>query len=129
MTSIESRDRANNITPSTHTPPDLNSSPIQPTRARHSQKFWTVFSSTFIAIFFAEMGDKTQLATLLMSAQADAPWIVFAGAAAALISTSLMGVLLGYWLSKRVSAQTMSLLAGITLLIVSILLVWDVVQG
>ena len=48
-------------------------------------------SSTFITIFLAEMGDKTQLVTLLMSAESQSPWIVFIGAALALISTSLLG--------------------------------------
>lgn len=91
--------------------------------------FGATFSSTFIAIFLAEMGDKTQLATLLMSAESHAPWMVFLGAALALISTSLIGVLLGYWLSKRVSAKTMDLAAATMLLSVSVLLLWDVVQG
>ena len=51
------------------------------------------------------MGDKTQLATLLLSAQSSSPWIVFVGAALALIATSLVGVLLGYWLSKRLTPK------------------------
>jgi putative Ca2+/H+ antiporter (TMEM165/GDT1 family) len=46
------------------------------------------FLTAFITIFFAEIGDKTQLATLLMAAESQSPWVVFAGAAAALISTS-----------------------------------------
>ncbi|MDY7012839.1 MAG: TMEM165/GDT1 family protein [Cyanobacteriota bacterium] len=129
MTSIDSRDRADNIEPSSCSPPEPNLSQPQSERDRARINFWAVFSSTFVTIFLAEIGDKTQLAILLMSAQADAPWIVFVGAAVALISTSLIGVLLGYWLSKRVSVQTMNLLAGATLLMVSVLLLWDVVQG
>jgi putative Ca2+/H+ antiporter (TMEM165/GDT1 family) len=89
---------------------------------------WRVFSSTFLTIFLAEMGDKTQLATLLMSAQSHAPWIVFAGAAAALITTSLLGVLLGCWLARRLSPKTLETSAGALLLFISILLLWDVVR-
>ena len=59
-----------------------------------------VFTSTFITIFLAEMGDKTQIATLLMTAESHAPWVIFLGAATALISTSLVGVLLGRWLAN-----------------------------
>ncbi|MEM6613363.1 MAG: TMEM165/GDT1 family protein, partial [Cyanobacteria bacterium P01_C01_bin.72] len=46
---------------------------------KQQNNFWLVFSSTFITIFLAEMGDKTQLVTLLMSAESQAPWTVFIG--------------------------------------------------
>lgn len=88
-----------------------------------------VFSSTFITIFLAELGDKTQIATLLMSAESHSPWLVFAGAAGALVATSLIGVCLGQWLSTRLSARSLDVGAGITLLIIATLLVWDIVQG
>ncbi|MCP2729503.1 TMEM165/GDT1 family protein [Limnofasciculus baicalensis] len=88
---------------------------------------WSIFSSTFITIFLAEMGDKTQLSTLLIAAESQSPWIVFAGAAIALIATSLLGVLVGYWLSNRLSPKTMERSAGILLLFISVMLLWDVV--
>ena len=88
---------------------------------------WGVFSSTFLTIFLAEMGDKTQLATLLMSAQSQSPWVVFAGAAAALIATSLLGVLIGRWLATRLSPKTLETSAGALLLFISVMLLWDVV--
>jgi putative Ca2+/H+ antiporter (TMEM165/GDT1 family) len=96
---------------------------------RKQWSIWTVFSSTFITIFLAEMGDKTQLATLLMSAESQSPWIVFAGAALALISTSLLGVLIGYWLAKRLSPQTLDLAVSILLLCISGLLIGDVIAS
>lgn len=74
------------------------------------------------------MGDKTQLATLLMSAQSQSPWAVFAGAAAALIATSLLGVLIGRWLAKRLSPKTLETSAGALLLLISVMLLWDVMQ-
>jgi putative Ca2+/H+ antiporter (TMEM165/GDT1 family) len=91
--------------------------------------FWTVFSSTFLTIFLAEMGDKTQLVTLLMSAESRSPWLVFAGSAAALISTSLLGVAIGYWLSNKLSPKTLDLSVAILLLFISVLLIGDVVRG
>lgn len=90
--------------------------------------FWTVFSSTFITIFLAEMGDKTQLVTLLMSAESQSPWIVFLGAAMALISTSLLGVIVGYWLSKKLSPKTLDLAVAILLLFITGWLISDVLS-
>lgn len=90
--------------------------------------FWKVFGSTFVTIFLAELGDKTQVATLLMSAQSQNPWVVFAGAASALVATSLVGVLLGRWLCTRLSPKALEKATGTLLLIISVLLVWDVVS-
>ncbi|MEO0867301.1 MAG: TMEM165/GDT1 family protein [Cyanobacteria bacterium J06642_11] len=98
-------------------------SPVDSTRST----FWGVFLSTFITIFLAELGDKTQVATLLISAESHQPIMVFIGAAFALISTSLVGVLVGQWLAQRVSPETLDTLAGILLLIISVSLVADVI--
>ncbi len=89
--------------------------------------FWRVFLSTFITIFLAELGDKTQVATLLLSAQSRSPVSVFLGAGLALISTSLLGVLLGQWLAKRISEDTLDTCAGILLLLITIGLIGDIV--
>jgi putative Ca2+/H+ antiporter (TMEM165/GDT1 family) len=90
---------------------------------------WKIFGSTFVTILLAELGDKTQVSTLLMTAESHAPWIVFAGAATALISTSLLGVLVGCWLSRRISPRTLDVSAGTTLALLSGWLLWDVLQG
>ena len=88
--------------------------------------FWGIFFSTFVTIFLAELGDKTQVTTLLMSAESQSPWIVFAGAGSALVATSLVGVLLGQWLAKRISAKTLDRASGAVLLLITVGLVWDV---
>jgi putative Ca2+/H+ antiporter (TMEM165/GDT1 family) len=90
--------------------------------------FWRVFGSTFVTIFLAELGDKTQVTTLLMSAQSQAPWIVFLGAGSALITTSLLGVLVGQWLARRVSPGTLDMAAGAILLGITVGLLWDIAQ-
>jgi putative Ca2+/H+ antiporter (TMEM165/GDT1 family) len=102
-----------------------NDDPVE----RRKWSFWMVFSSTFLTIFLAEMGDKTQLATLLMSAQSQSPWIVFAGAAAALVATSLVGVVVGYWLAKKLSPKTLDLAVAMLLLLISGLLLGDVLTA
>ena len=93
-----------------------------------NQGVWTIFGSTFLTIFLAEMGDKTQLATLLISAESQSPWIVFVGAAGALITTSLLGVLVGQWLAKRLSPKSLDMAAGSLLLFIAVTLLWDVLR-
>jgi Ca2+/H+ antiporter, TMEM165/GDT1 family len=97
-------------------------------QAKQQSNFWLVFSSTFITIFLAEMGDKTQLVTLLMSAESQSPWIVFIGSALALIATSLMGVSIGYWLSKKLAPETLDLSVAILLLFITAWLVSDIIN-
>ncbi|MEH1836440.1 MAG: TMEM165/GDT1 family protein [Nostoc sp.] len=106
--------------------------PVQPVVADSPQKqqsVLVVFGTTFVTIFLAEIGDKTQLSTLLMSAESHSPWVVFVGSAAALITTSLLGVLLGSWIATRLSPKTIEKSAGVMLLVISLMLFWDVFQG
>ena len=85
-----------------------------------------VFGSTFLTIFLSEMGDKTQVATLLMSAESQSPWLVFAGASSALVATSLLGCLLGRWLANRVSPKMLKTAAGVSLLFIAVQLLWEI---
>ncbi|QQE66931.1 hypothetical protein GFS31_36360 [Leptolyngbya sp. BL0902] len=110
------------VTPSS--PP--SSSTVSPPDTSARVSFRRVFLSTFVTIFLAELGDKTQVTTLLMSAQAEAPWIVFLGAGSALIATSLIGVLLGQWLARRVPPQALDTAAGALLLGITVWLLWDI---
>ncbi len=91
--------------------------------------FWQVFGSTFVTIFLAELGDKTQVSTLLLSAEFHDPWVIFAGAGSALVATSLLGVLIGYWLAQHVSPRLLDKAAGLTLACLSAWLLWEVFQG
>lgn len=61
---------------------------------------WKLFASTFAAIFLAELGDKTQLATLSLAAGGSSRLIVFAGAALALVATSAIAVVAGEAVSR-----------------------------
>ncbi|WAL60056.1 TMEM165/GDT1 family protein [Thermocoleostomius sinensis] len=112
--------------PSSHSANVQLSPPVQQNNFRQALR---VFLSTFITIFLAELGDKTQVTTLLMSAESQSPWVVFLGAGAALVATSLLGVWLGHWLSKRISTRTLETAAGAMLLLIAVMLLWDVVQG
>ncbi len=108
--------------------PIVAASDQKPRSTQGKQSSGAVFGSTFLTIFLAEFGDKTQLSTLLMSAESQSPWVVFLGSGAALVTTSLLGVLLGQWLATRLAPKTLETAAGASLLIISVMLLWDVMQ-
>jgi putative Ca2+/H+ antiporter (TMEM165/GDT1 family) len=56
---------------------------------------WKIVASAFGAIFLAELGDKTQLAAITLTASSNRPMGVFLGASAALVSVTLVGVVFG----------------------------------
>jgi putative Ca2+/H+ antiporter (TMEM165/GDT1 family) len=73
---------------------------------------WKIFASTFTAIFLAEMGDKTQLATMTLAA-GHSRWTIFLGAAAALVAASAIGVLVGGAISKVIPPIWIQRAAGV----------------
>lgn len=73
---------------------------------------WKLFGTTFGAIFLAEMGDKTQLATLSLAA-GRSRWVVFAASASALVATSAVAVLAGEVVSRLVPAVWIRRAAGV----------------
>ena len=88
-----------------------------------STPFFSILITSFSTIFLAELGDKTQLATLILSAQSGRPIIIFIGAALALISTSLLGVLIGRWIANNLPRQRFTLVSGIIMVSLGIYLV------
>ena len=89
------------------------------------KSFLTIFITTFTTIFIAELGDKTQIATLMLSAESGKPIIVFIGSSLALISSSVVGVLIGKWLSKKISPSQFALFTGALMIIISVFLAYD----
>jgi len=81
---------------------------------------WRIFAATFSAVFLAEMGDKTQLATMTMASGA-ARWSVFAGAALALTATTLVAVLLGDAVARYVSPTWIRRGAGAIFIVMGLL--------
>lgn len=72
-----------------------------------------LFSTIFITVFIAELGDKTQLATFLFAADKQASrWLVFAAAATALILATAIGVLAGSVVADKVDEKLLSYVAG-----------------
>lgn len=68
----------------------------------------------FVSVFLAELGDKTQLATLLFASNGEhKPWQVFAASAAALVCSTAIAVLLGTVASKYLTVIPLKLIAGL----------------
>lgn len=74
---------------------------------------WKLFATVFGSVFVAELGDKTQLATMLFAAKGDVSrWLVFAAASLALVCTSAIGVFAGHFVTGLVSEQWLTRIAG-----------------
>lgn len=73
---------------------------------------WRVLLSTFALVFLAELGDKTQLATLALACRTQSRLTIFVGAALALVVVTLIGVLLAEVLHRLVPADYMKWVAG-----------------
>ncbi len=71
-----------------------------------------IFGSTFLMIFLAELGDKTQISTFAFASEAQSPLSVFLGAALALVCTSFIGVVLGAVAGKFVPERIMKFAAA-----------------
>ncbi|MGQ9837314.1 MAG: TMEM165/GDT1 family protein [Cyanobacteriota bacterium] len=89
-----------------------------------SQAAWRAALVSFASILLAEMGDKTQLATLLLSARSHNPVVIFWGAAAALISTSLIGVWAGAWVARLFPPRWIKTIAGLGFVLIGLTLLW-----
>jgi putative Ca2+/H+ antiporter (TMEM165/GDT1 family) len=82
---------------------------------------WKLLGSTFLAIFLAEIGDKTQLATLSLAAGGSSRWVVFAGSALALVATSAIAVLAGEALSRAIPPVWLRRAAGALFLVLGVI--------
>ena len=80
----------------------------------------TLLFTTFVTIFLAEMGDKTQLTTITLSSTTNKPLAVFLGSSIALILATLLGALAGGSIANLIPAFILKLLSGIVFLILGI---------
>ena len=102
---------------------------IQKEDNKLEKSFFSIFLTTFTTIFIAELGDKTQIATLMLSAESGHPIIVFIGSSLALISSSIVGVLIGKWLSRKISPNNFSFITGLLMVIISLFLAYDIIKN
>lgn len=81
-----------------------------------------VLLTTFGIIFLAEMGDKTQLAAMTMSAQTKKPWAVFIGSSLALAAVSALGVIVGSVIGEYVPLEWVKRVAAVAFIIIGVLM-------
>lgn len=68
----------------------------------------------FLTVFLAELGDKTQLATVLFAAGRQlSPWLIFLASASALVSSAAIAVLLGTMAAQHLAILPLKLIAGL----------------
>ena len=84
-----------------------------------------VFWLTFVTLFLAELGDKTQLSVILMTSKTKSPVWVFAGAATALVLVTLLGVLLGDVLLRFVPEDILKKVAALAFITIGVLIFFN----
>lgn len=82
---------------------------------------WKIFASTFAAVFIAEMGDKTQIATLSLAGSATSRWTVFAASALALVATSAIAVIAGEAVARVIPPIWLKRAAGVIFVVLGII--------
>jgi putative Ca2+/H+ antiporter (TMEM165/GDT1 family) len=86
-----------------------------------------IFFAIFATVFLAELGDKTQLATLLFASEKEySKLVVFIAAAGALIVSTAIAVLLGDTLGKHINPKYLHWIAGIGFIIIGI---WTITKA
>ncbi|GAB63769.1 MAG: UPF0016 family protein [Candidatus Jettenia sp.] len=83
---------------------------------------WKIIASTFITIFLAELGDKTQLASILMTSKTNKPVLVFIGTMLAFALVTVIGVAVGSVITKFVPLNFIKVGAAIAFIIIGILI-------
>lgn len=83
---------------------------------------WKIFGTAFVTLFLAELGDKTQLAIITMTAKTDSKIAVFLGASLALVVVSLLAVLFGGVLSQYIPTEWLQRIVAVAFIVVGILM-------
>ena len=83
---------------------------------------WKIFGTAFLTLFLAELGDKTQLAIITMTAKTDSKVAVFLGASLALVVVSFLGVVFGGLLSQYVPTEWLQRIVALAFIVIGILM-------
>lgn len=86
---------------------------------------WKLFLTTFATLFVAELGDKTQLACMLMTAETRKPWTVFLGSSLALVTVSFLGVMLAGFVCQYISPNIIKKVAAVAFMFMGVLIFFD----
>ena len=86
---------------------------------------WQLLGLSFITVFLAEIGDKSQLAAIALSGSSRSPRAVFLGSVSALILASLVGVLIGEGAAQILPTRLLKALAAIGFALLSLRILWQ----
>jgi len=85
---------------------------------------WKIFGTAFVTLFLAELGDKTQLAIITMTANTESKVAVFLGASLALVVVSLLGVVFGGLLSQYIPTEWLQRIVASAFIIIGVLMLF-----
>jgi putative Ca2+/H+ antiporter (TMEM165/GDT1 family) len=85
---------------------------------------WKIFGTAFITLFLAELGDKTQLAVITMTAKTDSKLSIFLGAGLALIVVTLIGVLVGGTIAEYVPTEWLQRIVAAAFIVIGVLMLF-----
>ena len=86
---------------------------------------WKLFFATFWIVFFAELGDRTQLSTILMASKSKKIWTVFFASSLALIGVTFIGVLFANIITRFLPPNLIKKTAAILFIFIGILIFLD----
>ena len=85
---------------------------------------WKIIISAFLTIFLAELGDKTQLASILMTSKTNKPVLVFIGTMIAFAVVTIIGVSIGSVITKFLPINIIKVCAAVAFIIIGILILF-----
>ncbi|HEX6126013.1 MAG TPA: TMEM165/GDT1 family protein [Pyrinomonadaceae bacterium] len=83
---------------------------------------WKIFGTAFVTLLLAELGDKTQLAIITLTAKTDSKVAVFLGASLALVLVSLLAVLFGGLLTQIIPAEWLQRIVAVAFILIGVLM-------
>ena len=87
---------------------------------------WKILGTAFVTLFLAELGDKTQLAIITLTAKTDSKVAVFVGASLALVLVSALAVLFGGVLTQFVPTEWLQRIVAVAFIVIGVLMLFGV---
>jgi putative Ca2+/H+ antiporter (TMEM165/GDT1 family) len=85
---------------------------------------WQLLGLSFMTVFLAELGDKSQLAAIALGGSLKSPRAVFFGSVTALLLASLIGVLAGEGVAQLLPERILKAIAAIGFAFMALRLLW-----
>ncbi|MBW4648327.1 MAG: TMEM165/GDT1 family protein [Kastovskya adunca ATA6-11-RM4] len=85
---------------------------------------WQLLGLSFITVFLAEIGDKSQLAAIALGGSSPSPRAVFLGSVTALLLTTLIGTLAGEGIAQLLPVRILKAIAAVGFALIAVRLLW-----